>query len=110
MDLVVLRIDPGDVALLEVGGRADGLGFVERGEVVRLDLAVENLDDCMRVAVVVDGGAVQSPQPKSSAIAHKKKREPRTHACMAGQISRTYGGPGELPKSAPSVMRRYVLM
>lgn len=58
MDLVVLGIDPSDVAFLEPGRRADGHCIVERRKVIRLDLAVEYLDDSVRVAVVVDGRAI----------------------------------------------------
>lgn len=56
MDLIILGVEPGDVALLKIGRRSNLLGVMKRCKVVRLDFAMEHFNDSVRMAVVVNGG------------------------------------------------------
>jgi len=56
VDLIILWVEPGDVALLEIGRRSNLLGVMKRCKVVCLDFALEYFNDSVRIAVVVNGG------------------------------------------------------
>jgi len=56
VDLIILWVEPGDVALLKIGRRSNLLGVMKRCKVVRLDFAVEHFNDRVRMGVAVNGG------------------------------------------------------
>jgi hypothetical protein len=55
VNLIVFRIEPGNVALRQVSWRAEWMAVGQRGKVERLDISVEDFDHSVSFGMIMYG-------------------------------------------------------